>query len=141
MEAKLLRVDLTTGKIWTEILPHALFERWVGGSGINDWILWEHFQRHDVMCDPRGPDNIFIFGIGPLAGTGSGIGVKGRITFKSPEYGTFADSAGGGKFPYMVRFTGYDHIVTPALYGEKTPRRPIRCSSRSSAIIRRRCTR
>jgi len=111
MEAKLLRVDLTTGEIRTEILPHSLFERWVGGSGINDWILWEHFQRHDIMCDPRGPDNIFIFGIGPVAGTGSGIGVKGRITFKSPEYGHFADSAGGGKFPYMVRFTGYDHIA------------------------------
>ncbi len=111
MEGKLLRVNLTTGEIRTEVLPHALFERWVGGSGINDWILWEHFQHHDPLCDPRGPDNIFIFGVGPLAGTGSGIGVKGRITFKSPEYGTFADSAGGGKFPYMVRFTGYDYIA------------------------------
>ena len=111
MQAKLLRVNLTTGDIRTEILPHSLFERWVGGSGINDWILWDHFQRHDIMSDPRGPDNIFIFGVGPLAGVGSGIGVKGRITFKSPEYGHFADSAGGGKFPYMVRFTGYDYIA------------------------------
>ncbi len=111
MEGKLLRVDLTTGDIRTEIIPHALFDRWVGGSGINDWILWEHFQRHDIMSDPRGPDNIFIFGVGPVAGTGSGIGVKGRITFKSPEYGHFADSAGGGKFPYMVRFSGYDYIA------------------------------
>jgi aldehyde:ferredoxin oxidoreductase len=111
MEAKLLRVNLTTGETKTEIIPHSLFERWVGGSGINDWILWEHFQHHDPMCDPRGPDNIFIFGVGPVAGTGSGIGVKGRITFKSPEYGHFADSAGGGKFPYMVRFTGYDYIA------------------------------
>ena len=51
MQAKLLRVNLTTGDIRTEILPHSLFERWVGGSGINDWILWEHFQRHDIMSD------------------------------------------------------------------------------------------
>jgi aldehyde:ferredoxin oxidoreductase len=111
MEARLLRVDLTTRAIRTETIPHSLFERWVGGSGINDWILWEHFQHHDIMSDPRGPDNIFIFGVGPVAGTGAGIGVKGRITFKSPEYGHFADSAGGGQFPYVVRFTGYDHIA------------------------------
>jgi len=99
MQAKLLRVNLTTGDMRTEILPHSLFERWDCGSGNNDCILWYHYQRHDIMSDPRGPENIFIFGVGPLAGVGSGIGVKGRITFKSPEYGHFADSAGGGNFP------------------------------------------
>ena len=111
MEGGLLRVDLTTGIIKKERIPHALFERWVGGSGINDWLMWEHFLKHDPMCDPRSPDNVFIFGVGPLAGVGSGIGVKGRLTFKSPCYGIFGDSAGGGKFPYMVRFSGFDYIV------------------------------
>ena len=111
MEGGLLRVDLTTGTIKKERIPHALFERWVGGSGINDWLMWEHFLKHDPMCDPRSPDNVFIFGVGPLAGVGSGIGVKGRLTFKSPCYGIFGDSAGGGKFPYMVRFSGFDYIV------------------------------
>jgi aldehyde:ferredoxin oxidoreductase len=111
MERGLLRVNLTTGEIRKEVIPHAMFEKWVGGSGVNDWLLWEHFLRHDPMCDPRGPDNIFIFGVGPLAGTGSGIGVKGRLTFKSPCYKIFGDSAGGGQFPYAVRFTGYDYIA------------------------------
>lgn len=111
MESRLLRVDLTTGEMRAETLPHALFERWVGGSGINNWLMWEHFLKHDIHCDPRSPDNVFVFGVGPLAGTGSGSGVKGRITFKSPSYGIFGDSAAGGKFPYMVRFAGFDHIV------------------------------
>lgn len=107
----LLRVDLSTGRITKETIPAEIFDRWVGGGGINDWLLWEHFLRHDPMTDARSPDNVMIFGVGPLAGIGSGIGVKGRLTFKSPCYNMFGDSAGGGAFPYVVRFTGYDHIV------------------------------
>ncbi len=111
MESRLLHVNLSTGELRVEQLPHALFERWIGGSGINNWIMWEHFLKHDINCDARSPDNIFVFGVGPLAGTGSGSGIKGRITFKSPCYGIFGDSAAGGKFPYMVRFAGFDHIA------------------------------
>ncbi len=111
MQSRLLHVNLTTGELRVEELPHALFERWIGGSGINNWIMWEHFLKHDIHCDPRSPNNIFVFGVGPLAGTGSGSGIKGRITFKSPCYGIFGDSAAGGKFPYMVRFAGFDHIA------------------------------
>ena len=111
MESRLLHVNLSTGELRIEQLSHAIFERWIGGSGINNWIMWEHFLKHDVNCDPRSPDNIFVFGVGPLAGTGSGSGIKGRITFKSPCYGIFGDSAAGGKFPYMVRFAGFDHIA------------------------------
>jgi aldehyde:ferredoxin oxidoreductase len=111
MESRLLHVNLSTGEMRVEQLPHALFERWIGGSGINNWIMWEHFLKHDINCDARSPDNIFVFGVGPLAGTGSGSGIKGRITFKSPCYGIFGDSAAGGKFPYMVRFAGFDHIA------------------------------
>ena len=154
MESGLLRVDLSTGKIQREILPHSMFERWVGGSGINDWLLWEHFLKHDIMCDPRSPENVLIFGVGPLAGVGSGIGVKGRLTFKSPCYGSFGDSTGGGKFPYVVRFSGYDYIVVTGkapkrcisifvmekspsamrpIYGEKTVRKRIIHSEKSWA--------
>lgn len=111
MESRLLRVNLTSGEISSEVIPHSVFERWVGGSGVNNWIMWEHFLTHDIHCDPRGPDNIFVFGIGPLAGSGAGSGVKGRITFKSPCYDMFGDSAGGGKFPYMIRFTGIEYVA------------------------------
>ncbi len=111
MESRLLRVDLTSGKVSSEVIPHSVFEKWVGGSGINNWIMWEHFLTHDIHCDPRGPDNIFVFGVGPLAGSGAGSGVKGRITFKSPCYDMFGDSAGGGKFPYMIRFTGIEYVA------------------------------
>ncbi len=111
MESRLLRVDLSTGELRTETLPHALYERWIGGSGINDWLLWRHFLERDIDCDPRGPDNALVFGVGPLAGVGAGSGVKGRIAFKSPWYGMFGDSSAGGKFPYQVRFAGFDHIA------------------------------
>ena len=37
MESRLLRVNLTTGELKSEVIPHQLFERWIGGSGINNW--------------------------------------------------------------------------------------------------------
>ena len=100
MEGGLLRVDLTTGIIKKERIPHALFERWVGGSGINDWLMWEHFLKHDPMCDPRSPDNVFIFGVGPLAGVGSGIGViriSQRFLLLTPSLAHASASASLGR--------------------------------------------
>jgi len=34
----ILRVDLTDGKIWTE-LTEKYAKRWIGGRAINTWIL------------------------------------------------------------------------------------------------------
>ncbi len=107
----LLRVDLTTGQITKETVSRDLFDRWVGGGGINDWLLWEHFLQHDPREDARSPDNVIIYGVGPLTGLGTGLGAKGRLAFKSPCYNMFGDSTGGGGFPYVVRLAGYDHIV------------------------------
>ena len=55
MESNLLRVNLTTGEIKNEIIGHEVFERWVGGSGVNNWIMWDHFLTHDINCDPAVP--------------------------------------------------------------------------------------
>ena len=63
MESRLLRVNLTTRELKSEIIPHSVFEKWIGGSGINNWIMWEHFLTHDINCDPRGAENIFVFGV------------------------------------------------------------------------------
>jgi aldehyde:ferredoxin oxidoreductase len=86
-------------------------KQYLGGEGINDWLFWQHFLKADPRCDPLGPDNVLIAGLGLLGGTGFGGGSKMKWTFKSPAYNTFGDSVCGGFFGSMLRWAGYDHLV------------------------------
>ncbi|TAK36475.1 MAG: hypothetical protein EPO21_02380 [Chloroflexota bacterium] len=107
----LVRIDLSGETVTVEQIPLALRRRYLGGEGINSWLLWEHFLHHDPKSDPRGPDNVLIVGLGPLGGTPFGLGSKTKFTFKSPAYGLFGDSTAGGGFGPTLRWAGHDHLV------------------------------
>ena len=112
MYGKILRVDLTEGRIAEEPIPEEWQVKYLGGEGVNDRLLWEHFLDVDPKIDPLSPDNVLICGIGPLGATGAlGAGTKVKWTFKSPAYNTFGDSVGGGFFGCQLRWAGYDYIV------------------------------
>ena len=66
----ILRVDLSRGKVGREPLSPELVSRFIGGEGINDWLLWEYFLQSDPRCDPVGEENVLIAGVGPHARTG-----------------------------------------------------------------------
>ena len=107
----IVRIDLTRGSVEREPVPLELARKFVGGMGINDWLLWEHFLKVDPHIDPMGEDNVLIAGLGPLGGTGFGMGTKMKFTFKSPVTGFFGDSAVGGNFSSQMRWAGVDHLV------------------------------
>ena len=111
MFGDILRIDLTHEKVTREAIPHEVIKKFVGGQGINDWLLWEHFIKVDPKIDPLSPDNVLIVGLGPLGGTTYGMGSKTKFTFKGPAYHMFADSVAGGAFGPMLRWAGYDHLV------------------------------
>jgi aldehyde:ferredoxin oxidoreductase len=107
----ILRIDLSRESVDTEALSPELCAKYLGGQGINSYLLWEHFLRVDPQTDPLGPDNVLIAGLGPLGGTGYGAGSKMKWTFKSPAYNLFGDSTCGGWFGATLRWAGYDHVV------------------------------
>lgn len=107
----ILRIDLTTGSVSHEPIPTHICRKYIGGEGINSWLLWQHFLKVDPRIDPLSPDNVLVAGIGPLGATGLGGGTKMKWTFKSPAYHIFGDSTCGGRFPGAMRWAGYDHIV------------------------------
>ncbi len=111
MYGDILRVDLTNEKVTREPIPREVTKKFLGGQGVNDWLLWEHFLTVDPKIDPMGPDNVLIVGLGPLAGTTFGMGSKTKFTFKGPAYNMFADSVAGGAFGPMLRWAGHDHLV------------------------------
>jgi aldehyde:ferredoxin oxidoreductase len=103
----ILRINLTTGKIVKQPLPKEWAANFLGGSGINDWILYNEVGP-DI--EPLSPDNRLIFGVGPLAGI-LGLGSKIRVTTRSPLTGILGDSTSGGFWGNNLKFAGYDHIV------------------------------
>jgi aldehyde:ferredoxin oxidoreductase len=107
----ILYVDLTQGKVKQRPIDSALRRRYLGGEGINSYLLWEHFQQADPQCEPRDADNVLIAGLGSLGGTPFGAGSKMKWTFKSPVTHMFGDSVSGGHFSSHLRWAGYDHLV------------------------------
>ena len=77
-------MDLTTSSVSQEEITPELARLYLGGGGINDWLLWEHFLMVDPRIDPRSPGKVLITGLGPLGATGLGLGSKMKWTFKSP---------------------------------------------------------
>ncbi|NIM44457.1 MAG: aldehyde ferredoxin oxidoreductase [Nitrososphaeria archaeon] len=104
----ILEVNLTTGKTSKEPLDKELARSYLGGRGINSKILYDELE---VGIDPLGPDNVLIFGTGPVTGTlvpGSG---KWTVTAKSPLTGGLGDSCAGGHFGPELKYAGFDHII------------------------------
>lgn len=107
----ILRIDLTSGNITVEEIPVAIRRKYIGGEGINDWLLWEHFLAVDPHIDPLGPENVLVIGTGLLDGYGYGVGGRVKWTFKSPITGIFGDSSSGGRFGATLKNAGFDHLV------------------------------
>ncbi|HEX7513840.1 MAG TPA: aldehyde ferredoxin oxidoreductase N-terminal domain-containing protein, partial [Candidatus Methylomirabilis sp.] len=113
---RLLRVDLSSGKTWTEPLDRARARRYLGGRGLGARILLDEVPRG---CDPLGPENRLVFAMGPLAGTfapGSGRFV---VIAKSPATGGFGEAYTGGFVAHELKYAGYDGIVVQGQAPEK----------------------
>jgi len=107
---KILRVDLTNGRI-TDV-PTADYrpEEFIGGVGLNTKIFW------DLGCPRVGafdPGNPLIISVGPLTGLSGPFGraeVCGIAPQCYPEE-LFSYSGFGGKWPLELKWAGYDGLV------------------------------
>ena len=61
----ILRVNLTTGHIYTEPTEQYA-DKWIGGRAINTWIL---LSELDPQISWNDPENILALGVGVLVGT------------------------------------------------------------------------
>lgn len=103
---KILRVNLTTGKI--EIEPTDNYKFLIGGKGINQFIL---FNEVPVNCNPYDPQNIIAIGAGPLVGTLAPGACRTSIDTKNALTGGTSSSNCGGHFAPELKFAGFDHII------------------------------
>jgi aldehyde:ferredoxin oxidoreductase len=109
MQAALLRVDLSSGKIRTETLPEALCRQFIGGRGLGTKLLFDHIKNPRI--DPFDPRNPLIFATGPLTGTYAPTGGRYMVITKSPLTDAVACSNSGGYWGPALRSAGYDYLM------------------------------
>ena len=101
-------IDLTTGSVHEQEISDRARRLFLGGRGINMYLLYTRTSSH---LDPLSPDNPLIIGAGLLAGTSAPTAARCSISGKSPETGLLGDSNIGGYFAAQLRRTGFDHLV------------------------------
>jgi aldehyde:ferredoxin oxidoreductase len=106
---KILRVNLTTGKISTERLSEKTAKSYIGGIGLGIRLLMDNSKPG---TDPFDPNNPLIFTTGPLSGTmGPTAGNGYAVVSKSPATGGVGEGKAHGFFGPDFKRAGYDAII------------------------------
>ena len=105
---KILKVNLTTGKISTLPLNMEQARLFLGGRGLGARLLWDLVGPE---VDALAPENALIFATGPLTATGYQTSNRFSVTTKSPLTGTIMDANSGGFWGMQFKKTGYDALI------------------------------
>lgn len=105
---KVLRVDLSQGRMWDEAIDEATLRRYLGGTGLGMKYLTEEVDPKLEWSDPK---NIFFFGSGILGGTR----IPGCATISAVTKGAMTNGAtssqANGNFGAYLKWCGYDAIL------------------------------
>ncbi|MEM4251642.1 MAG: aldehyde ferredoxin oxidoreductase family protein [Candidatus Bathyarchaeia archaeon] len=103
---KLLKVDLTHYKTVVES-SEPLVNRFIGGRGVGQWLLFNHLRSG---IDPLSPDNIIVFGTGPLTGTMAPAS-RMSVDLKNVYTNGVLSSSVGGHIGPELKYAGFDFLV------------------------------
>jgi len=107
---KVLRVDLSTGKISLEDTV-AKYREVLGGTGIGYKVLWEEVPAGTAPFDAA---NKIVFATGVLAGTGVPCNGRTAVTTLFPScrpQPLVASGHMGGHFAAKLKYAGYDALI------------------------------
>jgi aldehyde:ferredoxin oxidoreductase len=108
---RLLRVDLTKRKTWSEAWTPEEMRDLVGGAGLGAMILYRETARGKGNVGWDHPDNRLVLGTGPLAGLPVwGTGGLTVVTIGAQTNGPTSTQA-NGFFGTNLKYCGYDAIV------------------------------
>ena len=105
---KILRVNLTTGKVTAE--DTAKYKDYMGGDGLGYKVLWDEVTPETKAFDP---ENRIIFGVGPLTGTSTPLSGRTSITSLWPAAPDELPATGhmGGHWGSELKFAGWDSLI------------------------------
>ncbi len=108
IQNRILRVDLTERRCWSEQPGDAFFRKHLGGR---------NFIAHYLLTEtPRGADafdpvNRLVFAMGPTTGVALPGAGRHSVGAKSPLTGLFGESEAGGYWGSELKQAGWDGIV------------------------------
>ena len=105
---KILHVDLTNEKLWTEEPDEAIYRKYLGGSCLGTYFL---LKEMSPTVDALSEQNVISINISPTAGAKMAGSSRVSITTKSPLTGMIGSAESGGFAGAELRFAGYDGIV------------------------------
>ena len=105
---KILHIDLSQQRSWTETKPEAWYQIYIGGVSMAARLCWENIE---VGCDALSPGNPICIANGIFAGTPVPVGGKYGLASKSPLTGFIGDSLSGSWFTIALKRAQWDGVV------------------------------
>ena len=105
---RILRVNLTDGKLSEDTLDSELLHDYIGGRGFGAKLLYDDLKPGIA---PLSEKNELISLVGPMTGTNSQSFHRWKVTFKSPLTGGYFTSSAGGFFGAEQKAAGFDVII------------------------------
>jgi aldehyde:ferredoxin oxidoreductase len=105
---KLLRVDLTAGKVETEILSEDFYRLYPGGKALAGYYL---LTEMPADTDPFDPDNLLILANGLLTGSPVSTTTRYVVAGRSPLTYAVGSSEAGGYWGPELKQAGFEAII------------------------------
>ena len=105
---KILRIDLTNGKITEEFPDENTLKMYLGGAGLATKYLFDEVKKG---IDPLGPENKLIYMTGPLTGTVSPSTGRYSVVAKSPLTGAWGQANSAGFWGRDFKRSGFDGVI------------------------------
>jgi aldehyde:ferredoxin oxidoreductase len=108
LNRKIAYIDLTTGDVETKPIPLEIRKKFLGGRGLDAYLLYNHCKKG---CDPLGSDNPLLISAGILTATCASATARAHIMAKSPLTGMLGSTNMGGFFAPELAWAGFHHLV------------------------------
>jgi len=108
LNRKIAYIDLTTGDIQVKPIPVEIRKKFIGGRGLDAYLLYNHTKKG---ADPLGPDNVLLISGGILTATCASATTRTHIMAKSALTGMLGSTNMGGFFSPELAWAGFHHLV------------------------------
>ncbi|TET82519.1 aldehyde ferredoxin oxidoreductase [candidate division TA06 bacterium] len=107
-DKKIAYIGLTGGKVEVKPIPPELRELYLGGRGLDVYLLYNHLK---AGTNPLSPRNVMVVSAGFLGATLASASARCHVAARSPLTGFLGSSNMGGFFGPELRWAGFDHLV------------------------------